>query len=191
MPFPDYAGDSFYTQIYSEDYVITPQEPASGGGGASLPFQVSIVPNSENPETGAPSALIGEGNLFGAPYLPTLLTPTNKVAVTEGSLSITGESIVYIKRDHPSDILTFVIADHTDGDAFTPHEPEDWITSTASPNPQLTAFFHPIATIVNNPDAPLDPTPAQQYVVRQIVTSHLVLTNICFSGRSAKTFMPI
>lgn len=189
MPYDDYSGAFSYG---GQDYYEPLSFPSEDGvGGAALPFEVNIVPNSKFPVTGKPSASIGAGNLFEAPYLPKLLTPTNKKAVTKGSLSITGESIVYIKRDHPSDILTFVIDAHADGDAFTPHEPEDWITSTASPSPPLTAFFHPIATIVNNPDARPNATPAQQYVVRQMVTSHLVLTTICFGGRSAKTFVPI
>ena len=181
--YPNYRGS------WGDSLDIDVHREGGSGGGAKLPFSISIVPNPVFPETGDPFAVIGSGNLFLGPYAPSKLEPTNQKTAYESGLAIAEESIVYIRREHPSDVLTFEIGEYAE--EWTPHEPEDWITSTEDPKPPLEAFYHPIAAILNNPDPPPNPSPAQEYIVRQMVTSHMALGNICFSGRSVKTFRPL
>ena len=204
MPYPDYSGGP--TNYYQTDPLVDfPPSRFSGGGGDVHPWKITIINDPDFPETGRPKWVLSTtGTLIYDPSHLSLVTEdgvTNE-GVTKGKyvnielaalgIDITGESVIYFQYGIEDKNVTFEVASRDDGETevWKRYLPED---AFADPNniKDLTHSKTPIALIRNNPDLPDDPTPADRYIVTQLVRSNMVINDSCFNGQLLKVFIPM
>jgi len=190
--FPDYganygAGQEPQWSDPSWEYI----DPVTGDGGGDLhPWKVSIEANQTFPETGDPIAVITiKGNIVDQILGVTELELTDWSDEDGFSEDITGTGVVCLKYTYGSDgppvvdpVITLEFKLDDDYKAFELDEEDP---------PNIIASRYPLALIIDNPDLPDDPTPADLYVVVQLCRNHLAKTIICSNGRSLTSFTPI
>ena len=175
---------SNYIELNPLDHFdITPQSRAGGGGGTH-PWKVTIIPHPILPETGTPYAIVQRGSAWESRFNLTQFEVTNAEEMLADGLAITGESIVYLSHVLDTEVATLEI--DTLG-AFDFVLPADAFTD---PIIEVTTIQHPLARIINNPDPPDNPTPAQQYIVDQLSSTALAKTTYCYNGKGLPAFAP-
>ena len=166
------------------------ERPATGGvGGDKHPWKVSIEVNPTFPETGDPVAVITiKGNIVDQILGVTELELTDW---SEDGFSeeITGTGVVCLKYtyelDGPPPVAPVITLEFQSDDDYEPYDLD------GSDPPAVTASRYPLALIIDNPDPPDEPTPADAYAVAQLCRNHLAKTIICYNGKGVETFTPI
>jgi hypothetical protein len=158
--------------------------PLSSGGRGTHPWKVTIIPNPTFPETGTPYALVQRGSAWDSRFNFEQFEVTNADAVLEDGLAITGESIVYLSHTIDSDSATVDIAPTGSFDFVLPAD------AFTDPDIEVTEIQHPLARIIDNPDPPDDPTPAQRYIVDQLSSTALAKSMFCYDGIGLPAFAP-
>lgn len=202
MPYPDYSGGpSGYYQ--SDPLVDFPQR--STGGGDVHPWKITIINDPDFPTSGAPKWVLSTtGTLI---YDPARLSRVTKDGVkVDGEKTgfyvniddvvlgedITGESVVYFKYGLENSSVTFEIEARAADDetVWKRYLPEDAFDDLQDIK-ELTHSKTPIAIIRNNPDPPADPTPADRYIVTQLVRSNMEISTVCSNGVAVEVFIPL
>jgi len=188
MPYPDYSGGA--TGYYQSDPLVDFPQSSTRGGGDVHPWKITIINDPVFPEIGDPSAEISiKGNIVDQILGVTQLNLTNWSDEDGFSAVITGTGVVCLKYTYGSDgppvedpviTLEFQLDDD--------YEPYD---DDGQDPPAVTASRYPLALIIDNPDPPDEPTPADAYVVAQLCRNHLAKTIICYNGKGVETFTPI
>lgn len=165
-----------------------------GGGGGRFPWEIVLVPNPSFPETGNPHAVLRTDGLI-ITNLSRMTIPegnfTNRYSAMEDGFPVEGESLVVIEIELSSYSydMQVIQRDSSDASIFKLYKPENAFAS--QPPADITHARFPIAAIHNNPDARLDDPPAQQFVVKQIVTTAMALKHMCQNGVIFDSLYPI
>ena len=166
------------------DQIYLKPPMGTGGGGGTHPWKVTIIPHPTLPATGTPYALVQRGSAWDSRFNFEQFEVTNAEAVLEDGLAITGESIVYLSHTIDSASATVDISPTGSFNFVFP------AAAFTNPNIEVTAIQHPLARIIDNPDPPDDPTPAQQYIVDQLSSTALAKTIYCNDGVALPAFAP-
>jgi len=187
MPYPDYSGGA--TGYYQSDPLVDFPQSSTRGGGGTHPWKVTIINDPVFPETGDPSAEISiKGNIVDQILGLTQLELTGWSDEDGWSGAVNNTGVVCLKYTYGSDgppvvdpVITLEFQSDDDYKAFD---------FTLDPF-KVTASRYPLALIIDNPDPPDEPTPADAYIVKQLCRNHLAKTIICYNGRSLTSFTPI
>ena len=188
--FPDY-GEGVSYDLAAVDMFERPATGGGGGGGGDLhPWKVSLAANPTFPVTGDPSAVMTiKGNIVDQILGVTQLELTGWSDENGFSEEITGTGVVCLKytygSDGPPPVDPVITLEFQSDDDYEPYDDDG-----ADP-PAVTASRYPLAIIIDNPDPPDNPTPADAYLVSQLCRNHLARTTICYNGEGLTTFTPI
>jgi len=158
--------------------------PLGRGGGGTHPWKVTIIPNPTFPDTGTPFAIVQRGSAWDSRFNFDQFLVTNAEDVLEDGLAINGESIVYLSHVIDTESATLAIDTMGEFDFVLPPEAFD------DPDIEITTIQHPLARIIDNPDPPDNPTPAQSFIVDQLSSTALAKTIYCNNGIALPAFSP-
>ena len=199
MPYPDYRGGA--TGYYQSDPLVDFPQSSTRGGGDVHPWKITIINDPVFPETAPPLAVmtttgslmynVGKLLLIKNDKNATEAKYTNLDDVTSDGIPVTGEGVLFFKYNTDDNNVSIEFEEHAEDntevwkryepvDAFDPSDIKD-ITDTKTP----------IALIHENPDPPDDPTPADQYVVKQLARNNMVINGSCFNGVILPFFIPL
>lgn len=182
-----------YTYINPLKHFNIRSQPVGGRGG--FPWEIGLIANPSFPESGDPHAVLRTDGVIVTSLSRMSIADegqfSNRNAAMQDGIPVSGESIVVVEIDINSyDYNLQVIPRDSDDDSiFRLYKPEDAFQS--DPIQEITHARFPIAAIHDNPDASLSDPPAQQYVVKQIVTTAMSLKPMCQNGITFNALSPI